>query len=65
MPSAPALRLQVLNNAPVNPWGEYVLYWMIANRRTTWNFSLDEAVSWAEKLNKPLLVLEALRAGYP
>ena len=65
MPAAPALRLQVLNDAPVNPRGEYVLYWMIANRRTTWNFSLDEAVSWAEKLNKPLLVLEALRAGYP
>ena len=65
MPAAPALRLQVLNDAPVNPRGEYVLYWMIANRRTAWNFSLDEAVSWAEKLNKPLLVLEALRAGYP
>ena len=65
MPAAPALRLQVLNDAPVNPRGEYVLYWMIANRRPAWNFSLDEAVSWAEKLNKPLLVLEALRAGYP
>jgi deoxyribodipyrimidine photo-lyase len=65
MTSVPALRLQVLNDAPVNPRGEYVLYWMIANRRTNWNFSLDEAVSWAEKLNKPLLVLEALRVGYP
>ena len=65
MPAAPPLRLQVLNDAPVNPRGEYVLYWMIANRRTTWNFSLEEAVSWAENLNKPLLVLEALRAGYP
>ena len=65
MPAAPPLRLQVLNDAPVNLRGEYVLYWMIANRRTAWNFSLDEAVSWAEKLNRPLLVLEALRAGYP
>ncbi|MCX5913377.1 MAG: deoxyribodipyrimidine photolyase [Deltaproteobacteria bacterium] len=65
MPAAPPLRLQVLNDVPVNPRGEYVLYWMIANRRTTWNFSLEEAVSWAENLNKPLLVLEALRAGYP
>jgi len=63
--AVPALRLQVLNDAPVNPRGEYVLYWMIANRRTTWNFSLDEAVSWAENLNRPLLILEALRAGYP
>ena len=64
MSAVPALRLQVLNDAPLNPRGEYVLYWMIANRRPAWNFSLDEAVSWAEKLNKPLLVLEALRAGY-
>jgi deoxyribodipyrimidine photo-lyase len=63
--AVPALRLQVLNDAPVNPRGEYVLYWMIATRRTSWNFSLDEAGSWSEKLNKPLLVLEALRAGYP
>jgi len=38
---------------------------MIANRRTTWNFSLDESLAWTEKLNKPLLVLEALRVGYP
>ena len=65
MSAVPALRLQVLNDAPVNPRGEYVLYWMIATRRTSWNFSLDEAGSWSEKLNKPLLVLEALRAGYP
>ena len=65
MPIVPALRLQVLNSAQVNPRGEFVLYWMIANRRTAWNFSLDEAVIWAEKLNRPLLVLEALRAGYP
>jgi deoxyribodipyrimidine photo-lyase len=65
VPGVPALRLQVLNDAPVNPRGEYILYWMVASRRTTWNFSLDEAVSWAEKLNRPLLVLEALRAAYP
>jgi len=63
--AVPALRLQVLNDVPVNPRGDYVLYWMIANRRTTWNFSLDEAISWAEKLNRPLLVLEALRSAYP
>ena len=44
--------------------GDYVLYWMIANRRTTWNFSLQRAVQWAQDLKKPLLVFEALRCGY-
>jgi len=63
--SAPSLRIQVCNKAPVNPQGDFVLYWMIANRRATWNFSLQEAVEWAKKLKKPLLVLEALRSDYP
>ncbi|MGC8603496.1 MAG: deoxyribodipyrimidine photolyase, partial [Desulfomonilaceae bacterium] len=40
------------------------LYWMISNRRTRWNFGLDTAIMWAQQLNKPLLVLEALRTGY-
>ena len=38
---------------------------MIASRRVTWNFALDRAVEWTEKLQKPLVVLEALRCGYP
>ena len=38
---------------------------MIASRRVTWNFALDRAVEWAEKLQKPLVILEALRCGYP
>jgi deoxyribodipyrimidine photo-lyase len=38
---------------------------MTASRRTTWNFALDRAVEWAEKLRKPLVILEALRCGYP
>lgn len=60
----PPLRIREVNAAPVNPAGEYVLYWMIAFRRTTWNFSLDRAVEWARELNKPLLVFEPLRCGY-
>ena len=50
---------------PVRQEGDFVLYWMIASRRTTWNFALDRAVEWAEKLRKPLVILEALRCGYP
>lgn len=38
---------------------------MITFRRTTWNFALDRAVEWAEKLRKPLVILEALRCSYP
>lgn len=45
--------------------GRYVLYWMTAFRRTNWNFSLQRAIEWSRDLRKPLLILEALRCGYP
>ncbi|MBI4775613.1 MAG: deoxyribodipyrimidine photolyase [Deltaproteobacteria bacterium] len=61
----PELRLQVLNRAPIQYQGDYVLYWMIACRRMRWNFSLQRAVDWALELSKPLVILEALRIGYP
>src|SRR4051794_10130541 len=40
--------------------GEYVLYWMIANRRRHFNFALQHAVEWSVELRKPLLIVEAL-----
>ena len=49
----------------VSPDRDFVLYWMIACRRTTWNFALDHAVAWAEQLHKPLVIFEPLRADYP
>lgn len=58
------MRIQICNKAPANVGGDFVLYWMVANRRTTWNFSLQRALEWAQKLNKPLVILEALRCGY-
>lgn len=60
----PAVRVRSLNPAPVVGQGDYVLYWMIANRRPGWNFSLDRAVEWCRELGKPLVILEALRIGY-
>jgi deoxyribodipyrimidine photo-lyase len=63
--TVPEIRIRKANEAPVNPKGAFVLYWMIANRRTRWNFSLDRAVQWANELKKPLIILEALRMGYP
>jgi deoxyribodipyrimidine photo-lyase len=38
---------------------------MTAARRVGWSFALDRAAEWCRELGRPLLVLEALRAGYP
>lgn len=65
MTTVPPLRIRAANRQDIRQRGEFVLYWMIANRRTTWNFSLQRAVQWARDLKRPLLVLEALRCGYP
>ncbi|WP_437191854.1 deoxyribodipyrimidine photolyase [Planctomicrobium sp. SH527] len=60
----PLSRIRALNSNPVNPDGNFILYWMTAQRRSTWNFGLQRAVQWAEKLNRPLVILEALQVGY-
>ena len=65
MSSVPAIRIRTGNSLPVRQDGDFVLYWMTASSRVTWNFALDRAVEWTEKLKKPLVVLEALRCGYP
>jgi len=62
--AVPSLRIQKCNDAPVRPGGDYVLYWMIANRRLRYNFALDRALERCKALGKPLLVFEALRVGY-
>jgi len=61
----PSIRIQPCSRAPVNPQGDYVLYWMIAARRTTHNFSLDRAIEWCLELKKPLLIFEPLRRDFP
>ncbi|MBK9387136.1 MAG: deoxyribodipyrimidine photolyase [Planctomycetes bacterium] len=60
----PTLRVTACNDRPLQPGGGYVLYWMIAHRRTRWSFALQHAVRRAQELGKPLLVLEALRCDY-
>ncbi|MFH2125143.1 MAG: deoxyribodipyrimidine photolyase [Pseudomonadota bacterium] len=62
---APDLRLKALNKAPINSRGGYVVYWMTAARRTSYNFGLEHAAARASKLGKGLVVLEALRCDYP
>lgn len=56
-------RVRALNAHPVRP-GAYVLYWMTAYRRRRYNLVLQWAVAWAEVLELPLVVFEALRAGH-
>lgn len=62
--TVPPIRIVESNTAAVHSEGDYVLYWMTANRRLQYNFSLQRAVEWATELQKPLLVFEALRCGY-
>jgi deoxyribodipyrimidine photo-lyase len=38
---------------------------MVAYRRPRWSFALQHAAAHAQKLGKPLVILEALRVGYP
>jgi deoxyribodipyrimidine photo-lyase len=57
------LRVTAVNDRAVRA-GDYVLYWMIAARRSTHNFALDRACALAAELGKPVAVFEPLRAGY-
>ena len=64
MNRVPADRLRPLNDAPVRRDGDFVLYWMTATRRASWNYALDRAIELARELDRPLVVLEPLRVGY-
>jgi deoxyribodipyrimidine photo-lyase len=65
MNPTPDPRVRVLREAPPRPDADYVLYWMTMARRPGWNFALQRAVEWCERLERPLFVLEALRCDYP
>jgi len=65
MSRVPEIRIRTLNPAAVNPGGDFVLYWMVAFRRVRWNFGLQRAAEWARDLQRPLVILEALRCDYP
>lgn len=61
----PPIRISLCNNRPLNREGDFVLYWMIANRRIDSNYSLQRAVEYSVELKKPLVIFEALRINYP
>ncbi|HEY6458720.1 MAG TPA: hypothetical protein VIY73_01175, partial [Polyangiaceae bacterium] len=58
-------RVRRLNDRPVNPRGEFVLYWMQIFRRAGDNAALALAVERANELGVPCLVYEGLRPDHP
>ncbi|HKI47278.1 MAG TPA: FAD-binding domain-containing protein [Balneolales bacterium] len=52
------------NDHDPNPGGKYVMYWMQAHHRFEYNYALDYAVGWANKLDLPLLVHEGIVCNY-
>lgn len=64
MTATDPLRIRRANEAPPRDDGDFVLYWMTAARRPTWNHAFDRAVEEARSRRVPLVVLEALRCGY-
>ncbi|MCC5927532.1 MAG: hypothetical protein JJU41_13345 [Bacteroidetes bacterium] len=60
-----SLRKFPRNNHPINEDGDYVLYWMSINRRLQYNYALELAVGYANKLDKPLLIYEGLSCDIP
>ncbi|MGW8267529.1 MAG: deoxyribodipyrimidine photolyase [Longimicrobiales bacterium] len=65
MTTVPETRVRRGNEKGRNPEGGFVLYWMTAFRRLGWNFALQHAADLARRLEKPLVILEALRVDYP
>lgn len=61
----PAQRVRACNQAPLRPERGFVLYWIVAYRRRFSNWALEHAADAAERLRKPLAILEALRVYYP
>jgi len=58
-------RLHPLDDRPLRPDGAFVLYWMIAARRTRYNPAMEYAAALARELGRPLVVLEGLDLGAP
>ncbi|MFK7928744.1 MAG: deoxyribodipyrimidine photolyase [Myxococcota bacterium] len=57
-------RLRTLVDRPERTDADFVLYWMIGERRPSHNFALQHAVHRANALGKPLVVLEPLDCTY-
>ncbi len=58
-------RIRTLNDAPPNPEGVYVLYWMQQSQRADHNPALEHAIRLANERGEPVLVGFGLWADYP
>jgi deoxyribodipyrimidine photo-lyase len=58
-------RVRLLNDQPLRPNGEYVLYWSQMNRRVDSNHALLHAAGLANQLGLPVLYYEGLTCSYP
>ena len=65
MPVVPKNRITVLKDIEPDLEKEYVLYWVINFKRTSYNFALQRAVELANELSKPLIIFEPLILDYP
>ena len=61
----PPIRIRTATGESIQSHGKFVLYWMTAFRRLHSNFALQRAVELSVELQRPLLILEALRVSYP
>jgi deoxyribodipyrimidine photo-lyase len=57
-------RIEQLNNKSVNK-GRYILYWMQAAQRAEYNHALEYAITRANQLELPLVVLFGVTDSYP
>ena len=64
MDRVPEARVRRLNVSDVKD-GRFVLYWMQSSQRIECNMALEHAVSWADKLAKPLVVFFGLAKVFP
>jgi deoxyribodipyrimidine photo-lyase len=60
-----AERVRQLNDKPVRPEGDYVLYWSQMNRRVDSNHALLYATQLANERGLPVLTYEGLTCTYP
>ncbi len=58
-------RIRTLRDAPVNPAGRRVVYWMQQSQRAEGNPALGHAIARANELDLPLTVVFGLTDGYP
>jgi len=61
----PGPRIFAENTGEVRAGASHVIYWMTSARRRRFNYGLQRAAEWSRHLGQPLIVLEALRVGYP